>query len=140
MPFEKFDEAGSGRGGGGSTVPKISLRRSGSIGINRAALEEFFDEDDEAVVLYFDEEENRVGLRALKDKEEESSSYTLTRSNGSASVAPQAFMKKHDLVPDITTQYSPELVKQNQNLELVAINLDDPIGTYGSAEEEEDDE
>jgi hypothetical protein len=49
-------------------------------------------------------------------------------------------MKKHDLVPDITTQYSPELVKQNQNLELVAINLDDPIGTYGSAEEEEDDE
>ena len=134
MPFEKFTETGSGRGG--NVQSKISLRKSGSVGVNNAALEEFFDEDDEAVVMYFDEEENQVGMKPTDDTDEEGA-YTLSRSDSGGSVTPTAFLRKHDLIPDQTTQYAPETYKQNQNTELVTIDLDDPIGYYGSPEDED---
>ena len=119
--------------------PKISLRRSGSIGVNNAALEEFFEDDHEAVVMYFDEDENRVGMKATDDKSEEGT-YTLSRSDSGGSVTPTAFLRKHDLIPDQTTQYAPETYKQNQNTELVTIDLDDPIGYYGSPEDEDNED
>jgi len=138
MPFEKFESTGQGRGGG-ETVPKISLRKSGSIGINNEALEEFFP-DAGAVVMYYDEDENRVGLKPVEDKEAEDGAYTLSRSESGGSVTPSSFLNKHSLVPEITTQYEPELVTVNQNLELVSIDLDEVYATYGSPAEEEADD
>lgn len=135
MGFEKFESAGQGRGGG-SIGPMISLRKSGSIGINNEALDEFFG-DAESVVMYYDEDENRVGMKPVDDPSEEEGTYTLSRSDSGGSVTPSAFLRQHDLIPDITTQYEPALVEVNQNLELVSINLDDPIGTYGTPRGEE---
>ena len=136
MAFEKFESTGQGRGGG-ETVPKISLRKSGSIGINNEALEEFF-EDAGAVVMYFDEDENRVGLKPVEDKEAEDGAYTLSRSDSGGSVTPSSFLNKHGLIPDITTQYEPEMVKVNQNLELISIDLNNEYATYGSRADEEE--
>lgn len=138
MTFEKYESTGQGRGGG-TTVPKISLRKSGSIGINNKALEEYFP-DAGAVVMYYDDDENRVGLKPVTDKDAEDGAYTLSRSDSGGSVTPSSFLNQHDLVPDITTQYSPEMVKVNQNLELVSIDLDDPLTTYGSREDEKSEE
>ena len=115
----------------------ISLRKSGSIGINNKALEEFF-EDAGAVVVYYDEPENRLGLKPVEDKDADEDAYTLSRSDSGGSVTPTSILKRHSLVPDITTQYSPENVKVNQNLEVVSIDLDDPIGTYGSPDDGEE--
>jgi len=136
MGFEKFEE--SGRGRSGTTVAKISLRKSASIGVNNAALEQFFEDDDEAVVMYYDEDENRVGMEPVKDVDEPGA-YTLTRSDSGGSVSPGAFLKKHGLVPDRTMQFEPSVVNGNQNLSLVAFTAgksEDFIGFYGSGDED----
>jgi len=137
MGFEKFEDTGRGRGGG-NAGPKISLRKSGSVGVNRAALEEFFDDSTEAVVMYYDEEEDRVGMEQVEDKDSEDAAYTLTRSDSGGSITPTAFLQRNSLVPEVTTQYLPETHTVNQNLELVTIDLEDGvIGTYGSPDEED---
>jgi len=137
MPFEKFEGGGQGRSG--STAPKISLRKSGSLGINNNALEQFF-EDSEAAVMYYDEEENQVGIQPLESKDDDENAYTISKSDSGGSITPSAFLKRYDLIPDITTQYTPEAKAVNQNLELVTIDLDNPIGTYGSPSSEEEGE
>lgn len=137
MGFEKFEGGGQGRGG--STEPKISLRKSGSIGINKAALEEYF-EDAEGAVMYYDEDENRVGIEPVDDADQEDT-YTISRSNDTGAITPSAFLNRHNLVPEITTQYRPSTHTVNQNLELVVFEVgedsDDFVGTYGSPASEE---
>ena len=131
MGFEKV--SGSSRAG---TNAKISLRKSGSIGINSVALEEYFDEDEEYAEVYFDEEENKLGLVGKEDKTEDS--YKITRSNSGGTVAPTSFLKAKKLVPEITTQYSPSTTRHG-SVELVVIDLDDDvIGTHGSRDEEDE--
>jgi len=133
MTFKKLSGSSRGRG---PAPPKISLRKTGSIGINQPALEEYFDEDDEYVILYFDEENNKLGLRGVEEESEET--YTLTRSDSGGAVTPLSELKKYDLKPDITTQYSPER-ETIDNTELVVIDLDNELGTHGGADDEEDD-
>jgi len=135
MGFEKFEGTGSGRGGG-ETEPMISVRKSGSIGINSAALEEYFEGYD-AAVMYYDEDENRLGIERVEDKDSDEHAYTVSKSDSGGSITPSAFLNRNQLTPEITKQYRPETHKVNQNLELVALDLDEPIGTYGSPEEGE---
>ena len=52
MGFKKVETGGRGS----RAQAKISLRKSGSIGINNTALDEYFSDDDEYVELYFDDE------------------------------------------------------------------------------------
>jgi len=131
MAFEKFEEAGSGRGRPAGTEPMISLRKSGSIGVNQASLEEFF-EDQDGAVLYFDEDANEVGIEPVADKDADEAAYTVSKTDSGGTIAPQAFLEKYDLVPDVTTQYDPEW---DDDEGLVVVDLDDPTGTYGSADD-----
>lgn len=129
MGFKKVET-----GGRGSTAQaKISLRKSGSIGINNTALNEYFEDSDEYVELYFDAEENRLGIQGLD--EETDDSFALSRSESGASVTPMSFLRSADLIPDVTYQYSPETQK-HEDTELVVVDIDDPIGTYGSPDED----
>lgn len=123
MPYEQFESPGSRS----AADPMISLRKSGSIGINNAALEEHFG-DSEAVAVYYNEEENRIGLEPLDEKTDEA--YTLSRSESGGSIAPAAFLRKYSLTPSITTQYEPF-----EDEGFVAIDLDSPLATYGEADE-----
>jgi len=127
MAFEKFEETGSMQA---TSEPRISLRKSGSIGISKAAMQEWFEGSD-AVVLHFDEENNKVGLEPAEKSDEHS--YTITRSEGGGSVTPSAFLNRFDLVPNQTTRYQTEWDEDN---ELVAVSLDEKLGTYGSASDE----
>lgn len=99
MAFEKY-EAGSGRGS--PSRPEISLRQSGSIGINSRAMTEWFD-DATAVNVYFDAETDTVGIEPLSQTE--SGSYSLSQSDGSGSVAATGFLTEYDLIPEETTTY-----------------------------------
>lgn len=130
MALEKV--SGSSRRG---TKAKISLRKSGSIGINSVALEEYFDEDEEFAEVWYDDETNELGLVG-KEKETEDS-YKITRSNSGGTVAPTSFLKAAQLIPEITTQYEP-FTKRHGSVEIVMADLDDPIGTHGSRDDEED--
>jgi hypothetical protein len=133
MAFEKFDEAGSGRGRPAETEPMISLRKSGSIGVNQAALDEYFAEDDGAV-MYYDGETDRVGIEPVADKDADDAAYTVSKTDSGGTIAAQAFLETYEILPEVTTQYTPEW---DDDEELVAFDLGDPDQTYGSSEDEE---
>lgn len=135
MSFEKFEGGGRGRSSAG---PMISLRKSGSIGINSAAMAEYF-AGAEAAVMYYDEDENRVGIERVDDAEQDDA-YTISRTNDTGSITPSAFLTRYDLVPEVTTQYEPELYELDDGPDLVTIDLDEPIGTYGSPDDEDDED
>ena len=54
----------------------------------------------------------------------------------SAGITPSSFMKRHDLVPDVTTRYE---VEWDDDEEMLVADLTVEAGTYGSADEEGDD-
>jgi hypothetical protein len=136
MGFEKFDEAGSGRGRPAGTEPMISIRKSGSIGVNQAAIEEFF-EDDDGAVMYYDEDANQVGIEPVADKDADEAAYTVSKSDSGGTIAPKAFLERYDLIPEVTTQYDPEW---NDDESLVVLDLDEPKKTYGSPDDETESE
>lgn len=137
MAFEKFDESGAGRGRPPGTEPMISLRKSASIGVNRAALEEYFG-DDEGAVMYYDEEDDQIGIEPVEDKDADDAAYTVSVTDSGGTIAPKAFLERYDLIPDVTTQFDPRWDDDDE--ELIVLDLDDPTGTYGSADEEADDD
>jgi len=131
MGFDKFDDAGSGRGRPSGTEPMISLRKSGSIGVNQAALEEYFEENDGAV-MYYDEDSTRVGIEPVPDKDADEAAYTVSKTDSGGTIAAQAFLTNYDILPDVTTQYTPHW---DDDKALLAVDLDNPKKTYGSPEE-----
>ena len=135
MSFVKFEGGTRGRSSAG---PMISIRKSGSIGINHAAMAEYF-EDVSAGVMYYDEDERRVGIERVDDTDEEGA-YTISRTNDTGTITPSAFLTKYDLIPEVTTQYRPEVTESDDGTELVAFDLDEPIGTYGSPDDEDEED
>lgn len=133
MGFEKFDEAGRGRGRPPGTDPMVSIRKSGSIGLNQPVVEEYFADDDGAV-MYYDEASNEVGIEPVADKDADEAAYTVSKTDSGATIAPQAFLETYDLIPDVTTQYDPEW---DDDEGLLVIDLDEPKKTYGNADEDE---
>ena len=136
MGFEKFEDSGRGRGRNPGADPMVSIRKSGSIGINRPVLEEHFADADGAV-MYFDGDDNRVGIEPVADADADDAAYTVSKTDAGGTIAPKAFLREYDLVPDVTTQYDPAW---DDDEGLVALDLDDPLGTYGTADDEADDE
>ena len=134
MTFEKFDEAGRGRGRPAGADPMISIRKSGSVGINRAALEEYFETSDGAV-MYYDEENARMGIEPVEDKDADEAAYTVSKTDSGGTVAAQAFLERYELLPEVTTQYDPEWDDEHG---MVVVDIDDPADTYGTPDEDED--
>jgi hypothetical protein len=132
MAFEKFDDAGSGRGRPAGTDPIVSLRKSGSVGVNQAAIEEYFDGEDGAV-MYYDDDANQMGIEPVEDKDADEAAYTVSKTDSGGTIAAQAFLEEYDLLPDITTQYEPDW---DDDENLVTADLDDPHKTYGSPDDE----
>lgn len=108
----------------------ISLRKSGSIGINQAALDEYF-EDQDGAVMYYDSEENQVGIEPVVDKDADEAAYTISKTDSGGTSAPKAFLRNYGLIPDVTTQYDPQW---NDSEDLLVIDLDAPKKEYGSAD------
>jgi hypothetical protein len=102
MGFEKF-EKGSFRGQG---APQVTLRKSGSIGISKAAVDEYLPDSDGAV-LYYDDEANRIGIEPVA-VEDDPDAYQISFNEGSATINGTSFLKRFGLVPDETTAHEPE--------------------------------
>ncbi len=128
MSFEEFQP----RDVSGSDEPVISLRKSGSFGINEPCIEEYF-EDAEGIKLFYDKENNRVGFKG--QDENTSESYVLTESASGGTVTAYAFINRYQLKPKVTTRFEPEY---DDDEGIVIIDLDNPIGTYGTPDEETD--
>lgn len=133
MGFEKFEEAGRGRGRPAGADPMISLRKSGSIGINAAAMAEYFDEWDGAV-MYYNAEDHQIGIEPVADKDADEAAYTVSKTDSGATIAPRAFLEDYELIPAVTTQFEPHW---DDDRGMVILHLDDPTGTYGAPADEE---
>lgn len=130
MGFEKFDDSGRGRGRPAGADPMVSLRKSGSIGLNAATLDAFFD-DSEGAIMYYNDDDNKIGIEPVPDSDVDDSAYTISSTGSGGTIAPRAFLEDYGLIPEVTTQYDPEW---DEGRELVVVDLDDPTGTYGDSD------
>jgi hypothetical protein len=128
----KFDEVEWGSST--RTEAKISLRKSGSIGINQAAINDYFADDDGAV-LYFDKDINHIGIEPVGDSDADDAAYTVSKAGSGGTIAGQALLNKYGLTPDVTTQYNPIW---DDDHDFIIVDLSDPLGTYGSPDNEDD--
>ena len=115
MGFEKF-EKGSFRGTG---QPQVTLRKSGTIGISKMAVEEYLP-DSNGAVLYYDDEANRIGIEPVS-VDNDPDAYQISFNEGSATINGSSFMKRFDLVPEETTAYEP---KWDDDTEMIVVELD----------------
>lgn len=124
MGFEKFEKEEGGKGG---TGPRISLRKSGSIGINGKAIESFFG-NESYVTLYYDRDNKRVGIRP--ERKSTKDTYKLQKrekSGHGGSISATSFMREFDLIPAKTKQYRAEW---NEEEGMIVANVSNPVITY----------
>jgi len=101
MPFERFTESGKGY------RPRISIRPSGTIGINDSALKRFGLKSLKYVALYFDAETKRIAIGGAQ--EDEPGAQRLNLAGKGASISAKRFLDYHDLGVKTTTQYECHL-------------------------------
>lgn len=134
MSFDKF---ASGRSSGDD--PRVSLRKSGSIGFNATVLNSYFD-GAEGVEVYYNEEDNIVGFHPVETVDGES--YTLQRTGNTGSVTPLSFLNRYGLTPNITTHYEPEEytveTDDGEEVTIIGIDVDNPVGTFGSPDDDDE--
>ncbi len=127
MAFEQFEP----RELGGSDEPRVSIRKSGSFGFNGPLVEEYIGEDKEGAAVFYDEDENRVGFKFFDEKGDDM--YTVTYAETGATVTSLALINRYNINTDVTTRYDFEW---DEDEEMVIIDLDEPVGTYGSPDPE----
>jgi hypothetical protein len=98
MPFERFTDVGR------VFRPRASLRQNGQIGFNHGCVKRFGMERFSHVVLFYDAETKRVGVKLTNDKDEAGASSLITK-NGNGTVSARAFLEYYQLTPPKTTQY-----------------------------------
>lgn len=130
MAFEKVQKTGQG---GSTNEPLVSLRKSGGIGINSAATEEYLS-DVEFVHIYYDEDNRKIGIKPVDEEDE--NTYKVNMTESSAGITPSSFMKRHGLVPDVTTRYE---VEWDDDEGMLVADLTAEAGTYGSADDDTED-
>lgn len=115
MPFEQVRRK----------EPRISLRTSGSIGINSAAMDHWFGDVDH-VDLYHDSENEQLGLEPVEESGEHSFKINTTENSGS--ITPTDFMNRTELMPDQTTRYH---VEWDDEHDMAVADLSTPTSYYG---------
>ena len=125
MPFKKVTK--NNAVGRGSAEPMISIRASNTIGINKPAMEEYF-EDATHAVLHYNEETGQLALEP--DKGEDEDGYKISRSNESGALGCSAFVKNNGLSgADESRQYTPYDDTLDDGTDVVMIDVEDPDST-----------
>ncbi|QCW01786.1 hypothetical protein [Natrinema pallidum] len=130
MGFKKFTKKGGKAGGKSGVGPRVSLRKSGTVGINHAAVSEYFEEKD-YVELFNDAVNQKVGLHPRVD--ETDASYKVRKSDREGhggQVNCRAFLNEYDIVPEKTTRYK---ATWDDEQELIVIDLTSPDHVYDSS-------
>ena len=98
MAFEKFTEKAR------SFRPKVSLRSNSTIGLNAPAVTMFNLKDVKCVTLYYDRDENKIGLKPTTNPEEEGA-HPLNMSKTGAWVSARRFLDYFGLTTAETKRY-----------------------------------
>ena len=108
MAFEKFTKTG-GRIG----TPKASIWSRGQIGLNRGAIERFDLSKYKYVMLFFERDENKVGIKFTSDAKESDIMKVVHRKNGGLSFSGTAFLHYYGIDYSKTKKYDLEYDKVN---------------------------
>lgn len=88
--FVRFDFKGK------TLRPRMSINAS-YIGLNRAAVEKFGIAKYKAVVLFFDEQDRRIGVLLTNNDSESGSRVVRVHKSGSATIACRNFVERYSL-------------------------------------------
>jgi len=105
MAFERFTEVGR------VFRPRASIRSNGQLGFNHGCVKRFEMEGFTHVVLFYDPEANRIGVKLTNDKEEPGASTLITR-GGNGTVSARAFLEYYRLTTKRTSQFDIERDKE----------------------------
>lgn len=119
MAFERYEK----RTGAASNEPRISIRESETLGINTAAMREYFD-GMRGVICYYDESTNQVGLEPAEADNPDAYTIQVSEPSETGSVSASGFLNSYRLVPEKTTQYEAEW---DDEKEMIVVDLDAPI-------------
>jgi len=106
MAFQRFTESGKG------FRPKISIRPTGTIGINDSALKKLGLCEYDFIALYFDSETRQIAIGGAM--EDEPGSQRLNKGNRGASISAKRFLDFHDISFNRVTHFDCHLdIEQN---------------------------
>lgn len=98
MAFERFTDVGR------VFRPRASLRQNGQLGFNHGCIKRFDMQNFSHVVLFFDVDTKRIGIKLTNDKDEAGACTLITKSGG-GTVSARSFLEYYKLTPKKTTQY-----------------------------------
>jgi len=116
MAFERFTDVGR------VFRPRASLRSNGQLGFNHGCVKRFEMQKFSHVVLFYDADTKRIGVKLTNDKDEAGASTLITR-NGNGTVSAGAFLEYYSLRPEKTTQYD---IKRDESAGLLVIGIAEP--------------
>ena len=117
MAFKRFTKTGR------VYTPIVSIWQRGQIGFNRGAVEKFKINDFDYAILYFDEDEKKIGVQFTKDSTEEGA-CKITKGKTSSFLSAKPFLTYYDIPLDTTARFGVEYDSDN---DMYIINLNKPI-------------
>ena len=108
MAFEKFIKTG-GRIG----TPKVSIWSRGQIGLNSCAIIRFGLDKYKYVILFYDKDDKKVGIKFINDNTEEGAAKIVFRKAGGLSFSGVAFLHYYGIDYSETRKYDLEYDKEN---------------------------
>ena len=113
MAFERFTKTGRGY------TPKVSIWQRGQIGFNRGAAEKFKLDDYQYAILYFDRDENKIGIKFTNNANEDGACKIIRGATG-AFISAKPFLAYYDIPHEKTQKYD---VAYNEKNDLYVISL-----------------
>ena len=107
MAFEKFTQIRS-RG----FSPAVSIWKGGQISFNQGAVRRFGLKEGFCVVLYFDPEQQKIGIRTTDNVDEDGAIKVSFRQTG-AMVSARAFLDFYNISREKTRRYKPGFDEEN---------------------------
>lgn len=131
MPFEEYDRKPA-QGKTHNTEPKVSIRQTNSIGINKAALDKHTD-DETHVKLLFNEDERLLGIKPVESLNNNPNAYTISQGDdsGGGTVTPTSFLRHYDLIHENTIHYEAQW---DDDREMIVVDITNEITKYGCRE------
>ena len=117
MAFEHFT-----RTGGRIDTPKASIWSKGQIGFNQAAVEKYRLDNYGYVLLFYDRDTKRIGLRFTNDNDSAGATKLIIRKGAGASMSARAFLKHYNIYAEKTQKYD---FKYDKETEFYIMELED---------------
>jgi hypothetical protein len=119
MAFEKFTKTGARIG-----TPKISIWSSGQIGLNQGAIKRYELDNYRYVILFYDKDNKKIGIKFINDKNEEGAIKIIFRKVGGLSFSGVSFLHYYGIDFSNTRKFDLEHDEKN---DLYVFSMEDTL-------------